>query len=521
MEDAATLAAPDANRSIRTGLEWLADFEREHGRPLRVLHFGNIANNAYNNAKIQRARGIDADVSCHDYYDAMGTPEWEDAVPAFSHVHADGFRRPRWFAQGRSATVERYLMAVREGRRSRAALQWLALRADRWLRGGRSRSARAVNLVFLPYHRRRLRMTEVAPSQATGSRRLSSARDGGVAGAEPARARELVARFADFFPERSDRLHTQDFARYRDAERWARLFAKYDIVQAYATDPIVPVVCRVPRFAAYEHGTLRAIPFEDSSRGRLCAIAYREAPVVFVTNSDVVPSAEALGISQDRLVFLPHAVDSERLLRFAKERQELGPRSDVVTFFSPSRQDWVDADPNWAKGNDRAIRALSLVRERGVPCRLLLSAWGRDLEASKSLVQELGLNDLIEWLPVLPKPELWDAYLTSHAVLDQFVLTAIGGVAFEAMALGRRVITALDVDAAASFFGASPPLIACSSPEEIAEAMTAVLEDPLDAAGLGQRAQDWFRRYHSADRIVELQAQAYRRLVGALSSGPP
>ena len=32
-------------------IEWLRAFEKEHGRPLRVLHVGNVANNAYLNAK--------------------------------------------------------------------------------------------------------------------------------------------------------------------------------------------------------------------------------------------------------------------------------------------------------------------------------------------------------------------------------------------------------------------------------------------------------------------------------------
>ena len=59
---------------------WLADFERKNGRKLRVLHIGNIANNAYNNARIQRQYGIEADVICYDYYHIMSCPEWEDVT---------------------------------------------------------------------------------------------------------------------------------------------------------------------------------------------------------------------------------------------------------------------------------------------------------------------------------------------------------------------------------------------------------------------------------------------------------
>ena len=34
------------------GFSFLKEFQHAHGRPLRVLHIGNIANNAYNNALI-------------------------------------------------------------------------------------------------------------------------------------------------------------------------------------------------------------------------------------------------------------------------------------------------------------------------------------------------------------------------------------------------------------------------------------------------------------------------------------
>ena len=60
-------------------LGWLEEFRAQHGRPLRVLHVGNIANNAYNNAKIQREHGIEAHVIAANYYHIMGCPEWEDA----------------------------------------------------------------------------------------------------------------------------------------------------------------------------------------------------------------------------------------------------------------------------------------------------------------------------------------------------------------------------------------------------------------------------------------------------------
>ena len=91
-----------------TGLfDWLRLFERQHGRPLRVLHLGNIANNAYLNAKFLRSIGVDAHVLSYDYYHVMAMPEWEDVElghghgddyqPRFSVRDLQGYRRPAWF----------------------------------------------------------------------------------------------------------------------------------------------------------------------------------------------------------------------------------------------------------------------------------------------------------------------------------------------------------------------------------------------------------------------------------------
>jgi glycosyltransferase involved in cell wall biosynthesis len=249
----------------------------------------------------------------------------------------------------------------------------------------------------------------------------------------------------------------------------------------------------------------------------MCALTYREAPVVFVTNSDVLPSVERLELDPDGVVYLPHAVDSDRLFAFADSNARFAPESgSTPTFYSPSRQDWVDSDVSWAKGNDLFLRAAASLVEHKF--RLVLAEWGRDLAASRALVEQLGLSERVEWVSPLRKHELWARFLSSHAVVDQFILPAIGGVTFEAMALGRRVITAIDAEQTERFFGRTPPVLAAQTQAEIAAALEQVLADPDDAAGRGAAARDWFAERHSADRIVDLQAEAYRKLLDRTTS---
>ena len=121
---------------------WLADFQKSHGRSPRALHVGNVANNAYLNAKILNAQGFDCDVVCADYYHIMACPEWEDSdfegdihdqfYPDWEAVDLGGFERPRWFAQGPMRYCIAYLCAKRDRKRLLAWFWWNYLRTRRW-----------------------------------------------------------------------------------------------------------------------------------------------------------------------------------------------------------------------------------------------------------------------------------------------------------------------------------------------------------------------------------------------------
>ena len=75
------------------------------------------------------------------------------------------------------------------------------------------------------------------------------------------------------------------------------------------------------------------------------------------------------------------------------------------------------------------------------------------------------------------KQDLWRAYCTSHAVLDQFILPALGGVGFEALTLGCRLITRTDQETLGHFFGAAPSVLPAATINEVARSMESVIEE--------------------------------------------
>ncbi|QOZ33064.1 glycosyltransferase [Bradyrhizobium sp. CCBAU 53421] len=614
-------------------LRLIDDFQQRMGRPLRVLHIGNIANNAYNNARIQRKLGIEADVLCYNYYHIMGCPEWEDGAlqggssalgqdhfrPDWWATSLKGWKRPRWFVQGPSALCIEYLRAKNAGWRSTAYLKWLELELTA-LQDARSGDSKGFLAKYVPPHLRFLlwlsgpgrswygnrqplslyriwlgtfvangvlgRESSTGQFETNWLDRVSAAawlkiarrgpqadaearsalgalredvrwlRTGGIRERSSSLARSLTHSFLAlvervmlrFIPVsetgcvarsmsdpvtrakeietlldeiRSDpaELDGQSLS-YREeyVTKHPRPFEDvllyYDVIQGYAIDGLIPMMNGVKNFCCYEHGTLREIPFENNLTGLICRISFQRAPAVFVTNSDVLPSVERLGLKQDRVFYLPHAFDNHKLRAFRDAHPELSPPAGgPVIFFSPSRHHWKRGNSSWLKGNDVIIRAAAEVARETRSFKLVFVEWGQEVADSKDLIEELGLSDLVEWVPTMSKRELWQRYCVSHAVVDQFIVPALGGVGFETMALGVRLISAIDQQQTATFFGREPPLLAAGNVAECATRMREVIQDPLDTRGRGQAASQWMSTFHSAERIVALQCKAYNNLL--------
>lgn len=299
---------------------------------------------------------------------------------------------------------------------------------------------------------------------------------------------------------------------------WLNVLPSYDIVQGYATDGIIPLYCGFANFTAYEHGTLREIPFEDTTTGRLCNFTYKVAPRVFVTNTDVLPSVARLGIPRERVVYLPHAFNDRKLRDFRDAHPGLRPAAGEPVFFSPTRHHWKSTDGSLTKGNDIFLKAAGAAAAKGHSFRLVLVEWGLEVELSKQLIASLGLADRVSWVAPMNKKQLWTEYCRSHAVVDQFTLPAIGGVAFETLALGRRLITRIDEATLDHFFGKAPPVLNGATVDEVEQAVIGVCKDPEDHAGVGGQGRAWIETYHSAERTVALQVNAYRQM---LEASPP
>jgi glycosyltransferase involved in cell wall biosynthesis len=486
----------DVGRQVTETERWLDRFRKRNGRAPTVLHIGNIANAAYLNARMLNEAGIDCDVLCYAYYHIMGCPEWESAVfdpngvdpdrPLWSRIDLHGFERPRWFAQGSLGSCIDYLIARRTKSEQADAL-WRQLEREQ---ADREQSE--------------------ASSADNGEANYPSA-------AIESRIGDLAAAFRSDFPLRPDQLSAEELAgtfffaaQYFD--RLRHLCSLYDVVIGYSTDGIVPLAVGKRPYIAYEHGTIRALPFEDNTDGRLCALTYSRADLSFITNCDTVIAAGKLQLEDYR--FVPHPIN-EHVVAAPEPgslRQQLcrDLGADFLVFH-PSRQHWeAQRHPSWEKGNDIFLKGFARFVKTARPrAAAILVDWGKTVAQSRALIKELGIADRVLWIPPQNAAGMAAYIKASDVLADQFFLGAWGSTMPRALYLGTPAIIYVNESIHRWCFSEMPPIVNADSSDTV-HAGLCRLADEGYRRELGAAGRAWYDKHHSNKIITEGFSQAIR-----------
>jgi len=486
----------DVGRQVTEIERWLGCFRERNGRAPTVLHIGNIANAAYLNARMLNEAGIDCDVLCYAYYHIMGCPEWESAVfdpngvdpdrPLWSRIDLHGFERPRWFAQGSLGSAIDYLIA-RRSKSDRADGLWHQLEREQ----------------------EDPEQQDVSPAAFGNSHQCSSDIE--------SRIGDLAAGFRSDFPLRPDRLSAEELAEtfFFSKEYFGplrHLCSLYDVVIGYSTDGIVPLAVGKRPYIAYEHGTIRALPFEDNRDGRLCALTYSRADLSFITNCDTVIAAGKLQLGAYR--FVPHPIN-EHVVATPEPgslRQQLcrDLGADFLVFH-PSRQHWeAQRHPSWEKGNDIFIKGFArFVKTARHGAAAILVDWGKTVAESRALIKELGITDRVLWISPQNAAGMAAYIKASDVLADQFFLGAWGSTMPRALYLGTPAIIYVNESIHRWCFPEMPPIVNADTSDAVLAGLCRLVDEGYRRE-LGAAGRAWYDKYHSNKVITEDFSRAVR-----------
>ena len=333
------------------------------------------------------------------------------------------------------------------------------------------------------------------------------------------RSNLLIKLFKSYFPDRKDNLSQADlYELYRNYDLWNKLLPYYDLVHAYATDGVYPLIAG-KSYIAYEHGTLRNIPFAETLQGRCSAISYKLANHVCITNCDTIKAAKKLGLS--KYSFVPHPVNEEFYdidgdSNFFSEKLHTDLSSDFIVLH-PSRQHWSNKrDTNYEKGNDILIKGFEqFIQEVDQKATAIFIEWGSSIDESKNLIDKLGISSRIIWIPVQPNRQLVRYILATDLLADQFYIGAFGSTMPKALMCRKPAMLYINEEAHRWCLEKMPPVINVKNEKEVFLGLKNVYLDKNWRDMICSQGKEWYDKYHSNNIIERDLSSIYKKALDA------
>lgn len=279
-----------------------------------------------------------------------------------------------------------------------------------------------------------------------------------------------------------------------------RMFRNFDIIQAYAPSPIYLQFQKKP-YVLYECGWMRKFPLLMDKVCRLGRRGYAKGKYVIMTNPDLYSMYLRMNFLPPT-VFIPFAIDTNRYPYVPPTKNP-----EVLCYLSPSRLIWD------IKGQDKLIKAWKIYTSAtDLNVKMYIVKWGKDADKTVNLVNDLGLQDTIEFISLMSKPKLIKAYHAADIVCDQFILGSYGTAAPEAMACGVPVLMYLNEYYNTLCYGRMPPIANAHSIEDIVAEMEK-LEDFNYRKRLSEDGLSWIKKEHSPDMVAMRHIKLYEGIL--------
>jgi len=322
----------------------------------------------------------------------------------------------------------------------------------------------------------------------------------------------------DYMVTGFDSIAPEELIQYRFLlEQMKPLIDQYDIVIGFATDGIWPLLAG-KKYVAYEHGTIRKLPFDDSLQGRLCRESYQKADGVIVTNCDNNVAAEKLKLKNFK--YIPHYMNECELnldAALALRKNFEARFSTNFIIFHPPRQHWnSERDSNWEKANDRFIRVFAkFINEVNPDALGVFVEWGVSVDDTKALLQELNIESNVTWIEPVPHKVMIEYIHASDMVSDQFNVPSFGGIPAKTFLHRRAVLNAFDPRMHEWCFETMPPFLDAMNADEIFDSLCKVYLDPEFRKDIEKRSFDWYRREHSNEVIFQRTFEMLYNIINA------
>ena len=283
-----------------------------------------------------------------------------------------------------------------------------------------------------------------------------------------------------------------------------------DAFTAFLVNKFVPTI-----YTAHESRFL--IMSEQGESRRKLELALKPFQGIIAPSTELLTVARQLGVSRDRSVFIPNAVDANKFSPRV-ERGSLRSLSDIpadhILILCPRR-----LVPK--NGVEFLIDGLRLVRQRFEKISLVIVGDGPEREKLEARASEFGLQNSVVFLGNQSNDNLPRFYADADIVAIPSLKEATSIAGLEAMASARAVV-ATNVGGLPEIIedGVSGLLVAPSDPEALALAIMRLIEAPDLREQLGLAARACVERKFTWDQVANETTNAYERAIAVWRRRP-
>lgn len=216
--------------------------------------------------------------------------------------------------------------------------------------------------------------------------------------------------------------------------------------------------------------------------------------------------------------FIPYTIPMVYLEEMHKPDQYSNKLKEVLDnigkspfFFSATRQYWVNdkefSKTDWkihSKNNDwliKSFKKLKNVRPKS-EILLVLVEYGKDVNASKDLCIQLGIEEDVIWVPKMARKELMVLTGKSRAVVGEFKEVdemMWGGTGWEALACSKPLIHSyrFSENRFEEIYGIpEPPILKVTNENDTFNHLLIITDNPKNSKKIGYLSRKWFNEYN-------------------------
>ncbi len=253
------------------------------------------------------------------------------------------------------------------------------------------------------------------------------------------------------------------------------------------------------------HCTNQKLSFEFHNCGNnIYAECIAKAEGIMITPY-ALKSLECI-LDKNVLFYIPHCVQKPEFT------PEVRKQDNDLIFLCTTRHLWGKERKHAidSKGIDIIIDSLAIFRKISgrEDFKLYLVHKGQDVKKTKNYISSKNMDKFVEWLPEMPRTELFRHYAKADFVFGQFGYPILEYTAAEPLSLGIPTATWLgdqsdETYQRVPFYKEFPPVCNSKNPVTIAEYILELFSDSKNYEKVTKDSQQWFDRYCSLGQLEE------------------